>query len=98
MRTPVDRPPALDEWFGVDQPVPNEVSESHCSPIVIQSEEVFDNQIYTVKRTARLAGYCPKTIYKLVKKGRLKAKRLGKRGIRILGSELISWMNGGNYV
>ncbi len=61
----------------------------------IEPEEIFENQIYTIKSAARVLRCCEKTIYKLCWAGEMHHKRIG-RGIRILGSDLLGFMKEGN--
>jgi excisionase family DNA binding protein len=57
-------------------------------------DQVFENQILTVRDTARLLKCSSKTIYKLVSSGDLPHRRVGG-GIRFLLPEVIEWMRGG---
>lgn len=54
---------------------------------------LFDNQVLTIKGTARLLKYSQKTVYRLARSGEIPCKRVG-REYRFLLSDLIDWMKG----
>ena len=50
---------------------------------------------YSVEQTANRLNLCTKTIYKLIKDGRLKSHKLSPRCIRISDADIEEFMKGG---
>lgn len=61
--------------------------------VLYEPDQFFENQVLTVKDTAMLLKLSTKTVYKLVAQGEIPHKQVGSE-IRILHSELMSWMKG----
>jgi excisionase family DNA binding protein len=73
----------------------NGLIEIHSQSLgVFDPDEFFDNQILTVKGAARFLKFSEKTIYKLVKSGKIPFKRVGSE-YRFLTSELLEALKKG---
>lgn len=59
----------------------------------VKSLQVFENRIcLTISETAYALGLSPKTVERLVKKGKLLSKRVGRR-VLIFRSGIEAWLN-----
>ena len=52
---------------------------------------------YSVEQTAKRLNLCAKTIYRLIKDGRLKSHKLSPRCIRISETDIEEFMKGGTH-
>jgi excisionase family DNA binding protein len=60
---------------------------------VYESQQFFENQIYTVEDIASLLKFSTKKIYNLVRNHQIPHKKIG-REIRFLPSEIRGWLKG----
>ena len=63
--------------------------------ILTEQEVIF--LYYSVEQTANRLNLCTKTIYKLIKDGRLKSHKLSPRCIRISDADIEEFMKGGTH-
>ena len=61
--------------------------------ILTEQEVIF--LYYSVEQTAKRLNLCTKTIYRLIKDGRLKSHKLSPRCIRISDADIEEFMKGG---
>jgi excisionase family DNA binding protein len=58
-----------------------------------ESEQVFDNQVLTVREAAKFLKCSTKSLYRLLKFGEIPYRKVGSE-YRFLKSSLIDWMKG----
>jgi len=55
--------------------------------------EIQPGAVYSIKEAADLLGMSPATVSLKVKRGELRAARLGHRTVRIAGSDILDWLH-----